>query len=122
MKHSTGLDIQHEYLTLAQYDPGEHAVTMVAIQPITASGSASPIEAAGDDLDSLRGRYKLVSGVINCALRGDYTILKKLSVDPQEDNVDGALAWELGQHLVGDVDEYLVDYEPIGKKPDGLQE
>lgn len=122
MKYSTGLDIQHEYLTLAQYDPGEHAVTMVAIQPITVSAAASPIEAAGDDLDSLRSRYKLVSGLINCALPGDYTILKKLPVDPQEDDVDGALAWELGQHLVGDVDEYFVDYEPVGKSPDGLQE
>ncbi|MBN1309157.1 MAG: pilus assembly protein PilM [Chitinispirillaceae bacterium] len=118
----SGLDIQHDYLTVAQYAPDDHAVMLVAIQPITAERGTSPDESLGRELGALRNRFKFVDADINCSLRGEYAIIKKVPVDPEEKEIGTALTWELGQHIIGSVDEYFFDYEECGRSADGLQE
>jgi Tfp pilus assembly PilM family ATPase len=117
-----GVDIQKEYLTVAQYAPDDHAVMLVAIQPITLEGGATAVEAAGRELGALKNRFKFSDIEINCALPGDYAIVKKMPVDPEEKQVHAALTWELGQHIIGSIDDYFMDFEPCGQSADGLQE
>jgi len=117
-----GVDIQKEYLTVAQYAPDEHAVMLVAIQPITLDGEATATEAAGRELGALKNRFKFSDTEVNCALPGDFAIVKKMPVDPEEKQVHAALSWELGQHIIGSIDDYFMDFEPYGQSAEGLQE
>ena len=121
-KYVSGLDIQPDYLTIAQYAPDEHAVMLVAIQPISRENGTSPLEAAGRELGTLKNRFKFADADVNSSLPGDYAIVKKVPVDPEDKAIETALAWELGQHIIGSVDEYMFDYELCGRSADGLQE
>ncbi len=118
----SGLDIQSDYLTIAQYAEDENAVVLVAIQPINCDEGVSALEAAAKELDILIKRFKFTNACINCSLPGDYAIVKKVPVDPEEKSVHRALSWELGQHIVGSLDEYVFDYESCGKSADGIDE
>lgn len=118
----SGLDIQAEYLTVAQYSPAEHAVMLVAIQPISPESGKTSEDAAGRELASLKTRFKFNDADVNCSLSGDYAVIKRVPVDPEEHDVDAALMWELGQNIIGSVDEYAFDFEEYGKSVDGLRE
>jgi Tfp pilus assembly PilM family ATPase len=120
--HSSGLDIQAEYLTVAQYSAEDHAVTLVAIQPIAPDSAKSHEDAAGRELAALKTRFRFGDAEVNCSLAGTYAIVKKMPVDADETDVDAALSWELGQHIIGSVDEYAFDFEEYGTGADGLRE
>lgn len=118
----SGLDIQKEYLTIAQYAPEERAVMLVAIQPIPADSKLSAEKRTTIELGALKNKFKLTHPAINCSLASEYAVIKKVPVDPGEQNLDEALAWELGQQVIGLADDYFFDFQECGLRPDGLRE
>lgn len=117
-----GLDIQKEYLTLAQYAPDDRSVMLVAIQPFDNPSDNSPAEPAGNELRNLKRKFKFSNNSINCALPVEYAIIKKVPVDRDEKDVENALQWELGQQIIRTVDEYAFDYQAHGRDENGLEE
>jgi Tfp pilus assembly PilM family ATPase len=118
----SGLDIQKEYLTVAQYNADEHAVMLVAIQPLSDGGNGSASPALSAEIGALKGKFKFGTAPVNCALSGEFAVIKKVPVESQEKNLDSALQWELGQQIIGSVEEYAFDYQHIGTGPDGIEE
>ena len=110
----SGLDIQSDYLTIAQYSPEEHAVMLVAIQPLSVSDGNGASGAVSNELSLLKNKFKFSAAGINCALPCEHAIIKKIPVDHGEKDIDGALRWELEQHIIGIVDDYVFDYQQCG--------
>ena len=118
----SGLDIQKEYLTIAQYAPDEHSVMLVAIQPISNPSETSSLESASEELRTLKSKFKFANTNVNCSIPGEYAIVKKAPVDHGENDITGALKWELEQQIIGEVDEYIFDFDKFGTGTDGLEE
>jgi Tfp pilus assembly PilM family ATPase len=116
-----GLDIQSDYLTVAQYSPDEHAVMLVAIQPLSGGGGIAS-DAVSAELGVLKGKFKFGSASINCSLSGEHAVIKKFPVEQNEKDPEAALQWELSQHIIGSVDEYAFDFQHCGTGADGLDE
>ncbi len=118
----SGLDIQNEYLTVAQYNADEHAVMLVAIQPLAGPSGGSASAAVSTEIGTLKSKFKFGTAPINCSLSGDFAIIKKFPVETQEKNLQGALEWELSQHIIGAVEEYAFDYQHTGSGADGIDQ
>lgn len=118
----SGLDIQKEYLTIAQYAPEKRAVMLVAIQPIPTSTTLSAEKRTTIELGALKNKFKLTNPAINCSLACEHAVIKRVPVDQTEPNIDEALAWELGQQVIGLADDYYFDFQECGLRPDGLRE
>ena len=118
----SGLDIQSEYLTVAQYNADEHAVMLVAIQPLDGAAGGITSGSVSAELGTLKSKFKFGAAPINCSLAGEYAVIKKVPVEYQEKDIESALQWELGQHIIGSVEEYAFDYQHCGTGSGGLEE
>jgi hypothetical protein len=109
----SGIDIKADQITIAQYFPKENSVGSVIIKPLGAGD--------GRDFDTiLKNEFKdLVAEIdfknhnVALALPAEFSIVKKLSLDDNEKDVAQALRWELSQHLIGPIEEYVFDFEPL---------
>ncbi|HEX2959476.1 MAG TPA: pilus assembly protein PilM [Chitinispirillaceae bacterium] len=109
-----GLDIQKEYLSIVQYSPSEKAVVLVAIQPM-ASGDADTIwDRTARALLELKTKFKFSSPEIICSIPADYAFVKRLAVDATISTSEEMLEWEMSQHLLGSLDDYVVDFQKDG--------
>jgi Tfp pilus assembly PilM family ATPase len=109
-----GLDIQKEYLSIVQYSPQEKAVVLVAIQPM-ASGDVDTIwSRTSSALLELKSKFKFSSPEIICSVPADFVFVKRLAVDETIVKSQDMLQWELSQHLLGSIEEYVVDFQKDG--------
>ena len=114
----SGIDITREHISIAQYSASENTV-------VNASIIISPLDEedpSGDIVSSLRAKFKKVVAQMNCegqaaavAVPANYAVVKKFTLDADENDVRGALEWELSQHLIGTLDEYAFDFEPMAR-------
>lgn len=111
----SGLDIQKEYVTLAQYVPDDNTVTMVAIQAIESPDAGSlPLK----ELKILKNKFKLSGTPVICSLPGENAIVKKVLVDKGGSDLHAVVRWELEQQIIGDPEEYAWDYQEYGTQAD----
>lgn len=104
-----GLSLGRTELCLAQCFADDKLIANVSIQPL---------EEADDYWDSARkGFLELVwevklqgQSVVSC-LPGEQAIIKRIDLEDGEPDIDDALQWELGQQIVGSMDEYVFDYQ-----------
>ncbi len=126
MKNTTktisGLDIQSEYMSVAQYSPEENAVLLVAIQPASINPGTDLGEQITDDLKELRSKFKFTSADIVCALPSEYAAVKHLQIDIDDTTPEETLKWELGQNLVSNIDEYVFDFQENRQKAPKLKD
>jgi Tfp pilus assembly PilM family ATPase len=47
------------------------------------------------------------------AMSANFAVVKILMLDADEKDVREAIGWELGQHIVGTMDDYSFDFEPL---------
>jgi Tfp pilus assembly PilM family ATPase len=113
----SGLDIQREYISIAQYSPDEKAVFNVAIQPISSGDTLELWECAGKGLKELNVKFKFSSRDIVCSLPTEYAIVKWIDVENEEPDLKGFLEWELSQQIIGSIDEYSFDFQECSSKP-----
>jgi Tfp pilus assembly PilM family ATPase len=109
-----GLDIQKEYLSIVQYSPKEKAVVLVAIQPMAAGDTDTIWSRTSNALFELKSKFKFSSPEIICSVPADYAFVKRLAVDEATSNPEEMLEWELSQHLLGSLDDYVVDFQKDG--------
>ena len=117
-KTISGLDIQREYVSVAQYSHEENAVLLVAIQPVSIIAGGDLGEQISDDLKELRGKFKFTSPDIICSIPSEYAIVKYLQVDNEDQNPQDSLEWELSQQVVGSIDEYVFDFQETDIRSD----
>lgn len=113
-----GLDIQKEYISIAQYKPDEHAVALVAIQPIQIGDSADMWSVIQQQMKELRSKFKFASSDVVCSLPSDSAVVKRIQLDEDENDVEGTLTWELSQNIIGSIDEYSFDFQETGLSPE----
>jgi Tfp pilus assembly PilM family ATPase len=114
----SGIDITKESISIAQYSASENTVVnaSIIINPL------DEVDPSADVVSSLRAKFKKVAGQMRCggqaaavAVPSNYAVVKKLTLDGDEDDVRGAIRWELSQHLIGTLDEYAFDFEPVAQ-------
>ncbi len=109
-----GLDIQKEYLSVVQYSPREKAVILVAIQPMAAGDTDTIWSRTSKALLELKSNFKFSSPEVICSIPADYAFVKRLAVDEATSRSEEMLEWELSQHLLGAIDDYVVDFQKDG--------
>ncbi|HAJ79474.1 MAG TPA: hypothetical protein DCO75_06845 [Fibrobacteres bacterium] len=116
-----GIEIRKNLITMAQYSPDENAVGSIVIKPIT--------ETSGEDPEAqLRGEFKkLISEIelkrrrIVLSLPSELAVVKKISLDSEESSPEDVISWEISQNIIGSIEDYSVDFEPIGQDGDVRQ-
>ena len=44
---------------------------------------------------------------------GEYAIIKKISLENDDNDIDDTIEWELSQQIIGSIDEYVYDYQEL---------
>jgi Tfp pilus assembly PilM family ATPase len=109
----SGLDIQKEYISIAQYSPEENCVDLVAIQPLPIEKSVDFLQSASDGLKELKGKFKFSKPDVVCSLPSENAIIKHLTVDSNESEPAESIEWELSQQVIGSIEEYSFDFQPV---------
>jgi len=109
----SGLDIQKEYISIAQYSPEENSVDLVAIQPISTEKSTDFLKNASDGLKELKGKFKFTKPDVVCSLPSENAIIKHFTIDSKASEPSEDIEWELSQQVIGSIEEYSFDFQPV---------
>ncbi len=110
-------------ITLAQYLPEDNAVGSIVIKPISDAPAQQYDATLRSELKDLIADLELKRQWVAVSLPSEFAIVKKVSLDGDEDDPGEAILWELSQHVIGSIEEYSVDFDPIGKpSPDAVQQ
>jgi Tfp pilus assembly PilM family ATPase len=109
-----GIDITKDSISIAQYSAADNTVANASIVPLDDADSAA------DLISSLKAKFRKVASQMHCegqaaavAMSANSAVVKILMLDADEKDVREAIGWELGQHIVGTMDDYSFDYEPL---------
>ena len=114
----SGLDIQKEYISVAQYSPEENCVDLVAIQPLSTEKSVDFLQGASDGLKELKGKFKFSKPDVICSLQSENAIIKRLKIDSNESEPAESIEWELSQQVIGSIEEYSFDFQSVSSNSD----
>jgi Tfp pilus assembly PilM family ATPase len=120
-KYLSGLDIQSDYMSIAQYSPQQNAVLSVAIQPFSVNKGGDCWECAEQELKKLKNRFKFYSPEVACSLPSEQAIIKHIQLDSEEARVDELIEWELAQQIIGSIDEYSIDFQECSSEEGNLK-
>jgi Tfp pilus assembly PilM family ATPase len=108
-----GIEIGKNLITAAQYFPKENAIGSIVVKPFDAANE-------GDDDERLKKEFKklildieLKNQKIVLSLPSEFATIKKITLDNDESDIEEAILWELSQHLIGTIEEYSFDFEPL---------
>jgi Tfp pilus assembly PilM family ATPase len=105
-----GIEIGKNLITVAQYSSVDNAIGSIVVKPIDSSDDDSILRT---ELKNLIADIELKKQKIVLSLPSEFAVIKKLWVDANEQNVPQAILWELGQHIIGAIEEYAFDFEPV---------
>ena len=108
-----GLDLQKDYFSIIQYSPEEETVTDLSIIRFSADEDTDVWKTWKAELKNSRGRLRFFSPAVICSMPSEHAVVKLIPLDTDEEQVDEAIEWELGQQISGTFDEYVFDYEEI---------
>ena len=120
-KYLSGLDIQSDYMSIAQYSPQENAVLSVAIQPFSVDKGGDSWECAEQELKKLKNKFKFYSPEVACSLPSEHAIIKHIQLESEETEVGELLKWELAQQIIGPIDEYSFDFQECTSEDGNLK-
>lgn len=108
----SGISINSNYISLVTADLQEAIIQNMSIQPLDVDieDSWERLEAG---LTTLFDEAKLKGENIAVSLPAEFAIIKVFDVDPQEEDLDEFLEWELSQQIVGNLEDYVFDYERL---------
>ena len=109
---TTGLYINSSYLALARADVDEGNILNISIQPLD-TDIEDLWERIGVGLDTLFEGLSLKKENISLALPGEFAVVKTLSIDNDDEDVEETIKWELSQQIVESLDEYAFDYQTL---------
>lgn len=120
-KYLSGLDIQSDYLSIAQYSPQENAVLSVAIQPFSVDKGGDCWECAEQELKKLKNKFKFYSPEVAFSLPSEQAIIKHIQLESEETEVGELIEWELAQQIIGAIDEYSFDFQECSPEENNLK-
>jgi Tfp pilus assembly PilM family ATPase len=120
-KYLSGLDIQSDYMSIAQYSLQENAVLSVAIQPFSVDKGGDSWECAEQELKKLKNKFKFYSPEVACSLPSEHAIIKHIQLESEETEVGELLKWELAQQIIGPIDEYSFDFQECTSEDGNLK-
>jgi Tfp pilus assembly PilM family ATPase len=106
-----GLDLQKDYFSIVQYSTKERAVDNLSIQPFADRKGVDQWKTWRNGIKQSRGRLRFFSPAVICGMPSQYAVVKLVPMDSDEQRVDEAVAWELGQQTGGPLDEYVFDFQ-----------
>jgi Tfp pilus assembly PilM family ATPase len=110
----TGIAIGPRAICCAQCYPESNLIGNISIQPFSATSNdfwASVTSAVKELVNN--PEVKLNGEQVVSALPGEFAILKKVSVDADETDLEETIDWEFSQHIIGSREEYVYDYQPL---------
>ncbi len=118
-----GIEIGTNLITVAQYSPAENAIGSIVVKPFDGPDAGDDDSVLRSELKALVADVELKKQKIVLSLPSEFAVIKKLSIDNNEQNAAEALLWELSQHIIGSIEEYSFDFEPLtGGGPGGGKE
>ncbi len=120
-KYLSGLDIQSNYLSIAQYSPQENAVLSVAIQPFSVDKGGDHWGCAEQELKKLKNKFRFYSPEVVCSLPSEHAIIKHIQLESEETEVGELIEWELAQQIIGSIDEYSFDFQECSSEESNLK-
>jgi Tfp pilus assembly PilM family ATPase len=108
-----GIEIGTSLITIAQYAPAENAIGSIVVKPLNGPGAGDDDTVLKSELKGLIADVELKKQKIVLSLPSEFAVIKKLSLDSNEMDVAEAILWELGQHIIGPIDDYSYDFEPL---------
>jgi Tfp pilus assembly PilM family ATPase len=111
-----GIDITKENISVARFSVSENTVANASI-------IINPIDDADSTVDlfsSLKAKFRKVAAQMRCeglaavvSVPAHYAVVKKVMLDADEQDVRGAIGWDLSQHIIGTLDDYVYDFEAL---------
>jgi len=110
---TNGIDIQRDYICVAQYSPKEMTVRQIAVQPLSSDASGDFWEAVSAELAGLRRKVKFAGADVVCSLPCDMVTVRTLEAESDERDQNEVLRFELGVGLVGGIGDYAYDFYEV---------
>jgi len=110
---TNGLDIQRDYICVAQYSPQDMAVRQIAVQPLSHEGAGDFWDAVSFELSGLRKKVKFAGSDVVCSVPCDMTVVRTLEAESDELDQNEVLRFELGVGLLGGIGEYAYDFYEV---------
>lgn len=112
---TNGLDIQKNYISIAQFAPEDNAVLQVAIQPLTDEDDEEIgfWGTVAQELKNLKKLFRFNSSNVVCSLSSEQAVIKAIQVENDEEDQQQILNWEFAHHLAGSMDEYACDFQEM---------
>jgi Tfp pilus assembly PilM family ATPase len=117
---TNGLDIQRDYICVAQYSPQDMAVRQIAVQPLSHEGAGDFWDSVSFELSGLRKKVKFAGADVVCSVPCDMAVVRTLEAESDELDQNEVLRFELGVGLIGGIGEYAYDFYEVepGNTPD----
>jgi Tfp pilus assembly PilM family ATPase len=108
----TGLTFAPDAVCLAQMVPDNQLIANIGIQPVD-ERVGSLWDYSVPSLKQLVRAIKLNGENVICSMPGEFAVIRKLSLDADETNIEETLEWEFSQHVIGAREEFVIDYEKL---------
>ena len=113
---TNGLDIQREYICVAQFGSRDSSVRQVAVHPLPAGADASGDgfwDVVSQELRGIKKKIRFAGADAVCSLPCDMAVVKTLEAESDERDQDEILRWELEASLLGPVADYIYDFYEV---------
>jgi Tfp pilus assembly PilM family ATPase len=111
-----GIEIKKEHIGIAQYSPSENTVVnaSLVIAPLDEAESADTgLSALKPGIRKLIAKIQAEGQDAVVSMPSDCAVVKKVMLDRNESNVRDAVEWELSQQVIGSMDDYVFDFQPL---------
>lgn len=108
----SGISINSSYIAIATADLDEGVILNMSIQPLDID-IEDFWERVAEGFDTLFDDLKFKGENVSASLPAEFAIIKTFEADPLEDDYDEFLSWELSQQIVGNLEDYVFDYESL---------
>ena len=113
---TNGLDIQRDYICVAQFSSREGSVRQVAVQPLPAGADVdgdSFWDAVSQELRGIKKNIRFSGVNAVCSLPCDMAVVKTLEAESDDRDQDEILRWELEASLLGPAAGYVYDFYEV---------
>jgi Tfp pilus assembly PilM family ATPase len=112
------LELSRSFLKLVEFLPDENQISTVAIKPLDASRWDDDGYLAEQIKHSISKHISDPGAELVSAVAGENAVIRQVEIPAGEDNIVDAIQWEMEQYLIHPVEEYLVDWQPLGSNQD----
>jgi Tfp pilus assembly PilM family ATPase len=113
---TNGLDIQRDYICVAQFSSRDSAVRQVAVQPLPVGADAGGDvfwDAVAQELRGVKKKIRFAGADVVCSMPCDMAVVKTLEAESDERDQDEILRWELEASLLGPIGDYAYDFYEV---------